>query len=142
MAKRMICGNCLTVDQPKQKIVDSSGTWFVVLFVIGLFVWPFLILAGLCFLLGVVRAVGRLGGAGVTYACRTCKNASMVPLDTPGGQQLVAKAQGAMDGRPAPVAAPLGGIGHTGHFAQCPSCRATMAADLMFCPGCRTRVAA
>jgi hypothetical protein len=96
----MICGRCLTVGEPtavrrKNRGDAGVGCASMVVGVIGLFLWPLLILAGVLFLAAIAIAVkNQAVAAGVQHwECRACKAEAMVPLDSPAGLQLQAQSR-------------------------------------------------
>lgn len=95
----MICGNCLVRGVPREikpkNVGDQGlGCLAILLAVVGLFFWPLLLLAGVLFVLALVRMVSAQAKAMKVeaYECRKCKSREMVPLDTPRGAELAARA--------------------------------------------------
>ena len=75
MVKQFVCTACGYIGSPK-KIVKGS-------ILIEIVLWLFFIIPGL------IYSTWRLT---TKYdACPKCKNATMIPVDTPKGQELVAK---------------------------------------------------
>lgn len=101
MATEMICGSCMTRGVPKEIKPKNTGDQglgclAILLGVAGIFFWPLLLLAGVLFVLALVRMVSAQAKAMrvEAYECRKCKAREMVPLDTPRGAELVARATG------------------------------------------------
>ncbi len=77
MIKQSICTSCGYVGHPKQVTKGS--------FITEVFYWLLFLLPGLIY--SIWRLTSRYN------ACPKCKNASMIPVDTPMGQELLAKQQ-------------------------------------------------
>ncbi len=95
MEKQYICTSCGYVGYPKRLTKGSFwvevGLWLVGLllspffFAVAGFLWIVFLLPGLLYT--VWRETSRYD------ACPKCKNASMIPLDTPVGRELFLKQQ-------------------------------------------------
>lgn len=75
MAKQYVCSTCGYVGNPKR---ITKGSIFI-----EIILWLFLIIPGLIY--SIWRLTTKYN------ACPKCKNATMIPTDTPKGQELVAK---------------------------------------------------
>lgn len=94
----MICGNCLTVARPRKARPGSGPVLgMIICGVVGLVVWPMLLVAGVFFLAAVARAITHAAGGQDSLECGTCRARGLVPLTSPGGQNLLTKAQEAAD---------------------------------------------
>jgi hypothetical protein len=77
MAKQLICTNCGYIGYPKR--ITKGSFWIEVV------LWLFFLVPGL------IYSIWRLT---TKYdACPKCKNASMIPIDTPRGQKLLEEQQ-------------------------------------------------
>jgi hypothetical protein len=77
--KQSICTNCGYVGYPKK---TTKGRFLVELGLWILFLLP-----------GIIYSIWRLSSR--YEACPKCKNASMIPLDSPIGKELYSKQQNA-----------------------------------------------
>lgn len=91
MSEARICGTCGHLGEPESRAVGSFwielGLWLV-----GLIVWPLLIVA---LLHTLWRFVGRHKG------CAKCGSDTLLPVDSPIGRSLVASTQDARDAQAA-----------------------------------------
>lgn len=80
MAKK-ICTKCGYYGKETK---HSSGTFLleIMLWIVGLFLWPLLIIA-------LLYSLWRFGFK--KKVCPKCREASMIPADTPVGQELIQK---------------------------------------------------
>lgn len=93
----MICTNCYTQSDPRvirpKNVGDQGlGCLAVVLGVVGIFIWPLLIVAGMLLLVALARMVTSQARSMTVvegYQCRSCSaTGSMVPIDSPRGREL------------------------------------------------------
>lgn len=107
MAVRMICEKCLTIGKPRLAKTTPPAGLGLLAALLGAagFLFSFLwIAAALALLVGVYKAVASAAGVGAALHCRSCSALAMVPVDSPGGKALVARAQEIADRTVAPVA--------------------------------------
>lgn len=84
----MICSQCLTTATPQRiRQAGPVGCGLLLVLVSLFFFWPLLIV-GL-----VVMLLGSVLGAKTFKKCPECKSQTLVPLHTPAGIELTARAQ-------------------------------------------------
>lgn len=96
----MICRRCLTAGEPRgiRHANRGDGGLFVAALLVGalgLLIWPLLLLAGLLAVLAVARMIAAQAKALTVerYVCGRCGEEELVPVDTPAGRQLAARAE-------------------------------------------------
>lgn len=91
MSKARICATCGHLGEPERRAVGSF--WIeLCLWLVGLFLWPLLIVA-------LLHTLWRFFAR--SDACAKCGGKTLLPVDSPIGRSLVESTQGARDAQAA-----------------------------------------